>query len=176
MENKPDILSTFQREGFEPKQKGRAFWLSCPFHKDKTPSMKIDPDRQTFHCFSCGEGGDVIAFIQQLHGLTLKDALKHLGTAGNGFPEINPQKKTKKELVKAFRSWVAVYYETLCRERLSLEALTRDLKTMKEAELVAWAFHELPLIEYRLDILFYGTDEQKYELCQGVNANGNEGI
>lgn len=174
MENKPDIIATFHREGFDPKQKGRAFWLSCPFHEDKTPSMKIAPDRQSFHCFSCGEGGDVLAFIQKLHGLTFKDALKHLGLAGNRPPTTDPRKQTKRDLLKAFRSWVAARYEQLCRERLCLEALTRDLKTMEEAELVGWAFHELPVIEYHLDLLFYGTDEQKYELYRGVHANGNE--
>ena len=176
MENKPDIISAIHREGFEPKQKGRAYWLSCPWHEDKTPSLKIDPDRQDFHCFSCNESGDVISFIQKLHGLTFKDAAGYLNIDRTNPVKINPQKRTKLDLLTAFHLWKSAYYEELCRTRLVYEALTRDLKTMEQAEHVAWIFHEMPLIEYRLDILFYGTDEQKCEFYQGVKANGTEEI
>lgn len=174
MENKPDIISTIHREGFEPKQKGRAFWLSCPFHEDKTPSMKIDPDRQTFYCFSCQTGGDVVTLVQKLHGLAFKDALKYLNLKGNHPEKVNPQKQTKRDLLKVFKAWERDYYRELCRARLAFEALTRDLKTWEEVELRAWIFGELPMIEYHLDILFHGDDEQKYELYQGVQANGNK--
>jgi DNA primase len=173
---KPDILATIHREGFEPKQKGRAFWLSCPFHEDKTPSMKIGPDRQTFYCFSCQSGGDVIAFVQKLHGLAFKDALKYLNLKGNHPVKVNPNERTKRDLLKAFNSWRRKYYQELCRTRIAYKALTRDLKTLEQVELRAWIFDELPMIEYRLDILFNGNDEQKYELYQGATANGNEGI
>ena len=176
MENKPDIISIIHREGFTPKQKGRVFWLSCPFHKDKIPSLKIDQDRQVFHCFSCNEHGDVISFIQRLHGLTFKDAVRYLNIGRTRHTLTNPKEKTKRDLVKAFHAWQSAYYQELCRMKHAYEALTQGLKTMEQAELVAWIFDELPLIEYRLDILLYGTDEQKYELYGEVKANGNEGI
>lgn len=176
MENKPDIMATLHREGFQPKQKGRDYWLSCPFHEDKTPSLKINPDRQLFHCFSCGQSGDAISFVQKLHGFTFKDALNHLNLKGIQPSRITPQKQTKRDLLKAFNSWKREYYQTLCRLRITYEALTRDLMTFDEAELRAWIFDELPLFEYHLDILFYGDDEQKYELYREVKANGNEWI
>lgn len=60
------------------KQKGRDFWLCCPFHQEKTPSCKIDPTIQRWHCFGCGEGGDVFAYIQKLEDLTFPEAVRRL--------------------------------------------------------------------------------------------------
>jgi hypothetical protein len=48
------------------QQRGRAFWASCPFHSDTTPSLKADPDKRLWHCFSCRRGGDVFTFVQEL--------------------------------------------------------------------------------------------------------------
>ena len=46
------------------KKAGRSFTGLCPFHTEKTPSFHVNTERQIFHCFGCGAGGDVIAFIQ----------------------------------------------------------------------------------------------------------------
>lgn len=50
----------------------------CPFHAEKTPSFIVNPDRQSFHCFGCGEGGDVFSFLMKYHRLTFPEALKEL--------------------------------------------------------------------------------------------------
>lgn len=60
------------------KQKGRDFWCCCPFHHEKTPSCKIDPATQLWHCFGCGEGGDVFGFIMKSDDLNFPDAVKML--------------------------------------------------------------------------------------------------
>lgn len=77
--NKPDILSVMEREGIELKRRGRDFWAPCPFHADKTPSFKVSPERQAFYCFSCGEHGDAVDFIQKRHSVNFKEALNILG-------------------------------------------------------------------------------------------------
>ena len=51
----------------------------CPFHDEKTPSFNVNSARQFFHCFGCGEGGDVIAFIMKVDGLTFTEAVERLG-------------------------------------------------------------------------------------------------
>ncbi|PKH42847.1 DNA primase [Nocardioides alpinus] len=51
----------------------------CPFHDEKTPSFNVNPARQFFHCFGCQEGGDVIAFIMKVDGLTFTEAVERLG-------------------------------------------------------------------------------------------------
>ena len=59
-----DIVAVFS-ERVPVKQRGRDFWCCCPFHNEKSPSCKIDPALQLWHCFGCGEGGDVFAFIMK---------------------------------------------------------------------------------------------------------------
>jgi DNA primase len=50
----------------------------CPFHAEKTPSFIVNPARQSFHCFGCGEGGDVLTFMEKYYNLTFYEALKQL--------------------------------------------------------------------------------------------------
>ena len=60
----------------------------CPFHDDHAPSMVVSPSRQTYHCFVCGAGGDVISFVQNHLNLTFMEALRWCAAqAGLEFPE-----------------------------------------------------------------------------------------
>ena len=60
------------------KQRGRDFWCCCPLHQEKTPSFKIDPSTQLWHCFGCGEGGDVFSFIMKTEDMTFPEAVRRL--------------------------------------------------------------------------------------------------
>ena len=66
------------RYGYEPN---RANFICCPFHSEKTPSMKIY--KQNYHCFGCGEHGDIVSFVQKLFGLSFPDTLKKIDTDFN---------------------------------------------------------------------------------------------
>ena len=50
----------------------------CPFHEERTPSFVVNVDRQTYHCFGCEAGGDVISFVMEIEGLDFREALKLL--------------------------------------------------------------------------------------------------
>jgi DNA primase len=60
------------------RQKGRLFWGLCPFHGEKTPSFKVDPATQLWHCFGCGLGGDVFGFLMRAQNLDFPDAVRLL--------------------------------------------------------------------------------------------------
>ncbi|MFA6365387.1 MAG: DNA primase [Candidatus Paceibacterota bacterium] len=71
---------------------GRNFRALCPFHPEKTPSFIISPDRGRWHCFGCGEGGDVITFVMKYENLEFPEALRFLAErAGITLPSLNPQ-------------------------------------------------------------------------------------
>ena len=72
-----DIVAVFS-ERVPVKQRGRDFWCCCPFHNEKSPSCKIDPALQLWHCFGCGEGGDVFAFIMKAEDLSFPEAVHRL--------------------------------------------------------------------------------------------------
>jgi len=65
-------------ENVNLKKSGVNFKGLCPFHSEKTPSFMVNPERRSFHCFGCGEGGDVLSFMMKYHRLTFHDALKEL--------------------------------------------------------------------------------------------------
>ena len=69
-----DVVSNYAK--VQPS--GSKFKCCCPLHNEKTPSFHIDPVRNTFHCFGCGESGDAIAFIQKKEKLSFPDAVRHL--------------------------------------------------------------------------------------------------
>ncbi len=69
-----DIVS----EHVSLKKNGRNYTGLCPFHSEKTPSFVVSPDKQIFHCFGCGEGGNPIGFVMKIEGLAYVDAIRFL--------------------------------------------------------------------------------------------------
>ncbi len=57
---------------------GSAFKALCPFHREKGPSFHVNPSRQIYKCFGCGEGGDVISFLMKVEGLSFPEAVETL--------------------------------------------------------------------------------------------------
>ena len=95
---------------------GRTHKALCPFHEEKTPSFVVNPERQIFHCFGCGEGGDAISFLVKHDRLTFPEALRHLAEkAGVALPT---QGRTTEgdgrlNLVEAHRLALAHFRENL---------------------------------------------------------------
>ena len=72
-----DIVAVFA-DRVPLRQRGRDFWCCCPFHQEKTPSCKVDPANQLWHCFGCGEGGDVFSFVMKMDDIGFIDAVRTL--------------------------------------------------------------------------------------------------
>ena len=83
------------------KRSGRNFLGLCPFHKEKTPSFSVSPDKQIFHCFGCGVGGDAITFICKIENVNYKEAIQILAEkAGIALPVSDNSQDAKREMLK----------------------------------------------------------------------------
>ena len=77
------------------KKAGRNFVGLCPFHKEKTPSFSVNPEKQIFYCFGCGEGGDIFAFLMKINGASFAESARYL--ANKAGIEIPVRKMTSAE-------------------------------------------------------------------------------
>ena len=74
------------------KKKGQNYWGCCPFHNEKTPSFSVNEDKGFYHCFGCGEHGDIISFTMKSENVGFVDAIKELAEmAGLKLPEFKPR-------------------------------------------------------------------------------------
>ncbi|WML45338.1 DNA primase [Neobacillus sp. PS3-40] len=85
------------------KKQGRNYFGLCPFHGENTPSFSVSPDKQIFHCFGCGAGGNVFSFLMELEGISFQETAIRLAEKAQIDLQINPtqfskQKSISKEL------------------------------------------------------------------------------
>lgn len=83
------------------KRSGRNYFGLCPFHKEKSPSFSVSPDKQIFHCFGCGVGGNVFHFISKIENINFRESVELLAErAGIRLPSIDSQGDDKKTQLK----------------------------------------------------------------------------
>ena len=87
IKNKIDIVEYIGK--YVPlKQAGRNFKGCCPFHNEKTASFMVSPEKQIFHCFGCGKGGDIFTFAEEIEGVDFVTALREMAEkAGVKLPD-----------------------------------------------------------------------------------------
>ena len=84
------------------KRSGRNFFGLCPFHNEKSPSFSVSPDKQIFHCFGCGVGGNVFSFITQIEGINFVEAVQMLAERANiQLPTLQDNGDSQREELKA---------------------------------------------------------------------------
>jgi DNA primase len=160
--SKPDILSVIGQE-VKLRKAGHNYLGLCPFHSEKSPSFTVSPEKQKFHCYGCGEHGDVVDFIQKSRDVDFKAALSILGIRQDSLPRVDPARERRRDRLKAYRQWKEKTYDQLCRESIRLHKI--DMAVRKNPaipEELAWKVVEitarLPIIEHRLDV-FISKDE-----------------
>lgn len=97
------------------KRSGRNYFGLCPFHNEKSPSFSVSPDKQIFHCFGCGVGGNVFTFISKIEGIGFKEAIENLADrTGIVLPKSTNNEDSKREELKSkvykVNNFTADYY------------------------------------------------------------------
>ncbi|MBQ5330076.1 MAG: hypothetical protein J6F31_02365 [Oscillospiraceae bacterium] len=151
----------------------------CIFHDDKHPSMKLYPNN--YHCFGCGAHGDVIDLVQAIFNEKPVDAAKRINTDfGLGldtgqppdFERINRIRQQQLER-KQFREWDAKAFRTVNEYHRLLEdwekANAPKSPDMPPDPLFLESIYNKDHVDYLLDILTYGTDDEKRDLREEVN-------
>ena len=99
-----DVISNY----IEVKKAGANFKAVCPFHDEKSPSFVISPQKQIYHCFGCGAGGDAIKFVMEYEKLNYPEAIERLADQNNYTLHYtdnkNPQKK-RSQLMEKLSQW-----------------------------------------------------------------------
>ena len=91
-----DVISGYLRL----QKAGVNYKALCPFHNEKTPSFMVSSSRQNWHCFGCGEGGDIFTFVQKIEGVEFPEALKILADrAGVILEHSNPKLRSEKDKI-----------------------------------------------------------------------------
>lgn len=101
------------------KRSGKTFSGLCPFHKEKSPSFHVSPDKQYYHCFGCGKGGDVFNFISEIERKNFKESLEFLAERAHielpvaQNPEFNKMQYLKDRMYKINAETTIFYHERL---------------------------------------------------------------
>ena len=141
VKSKNDILQIISSY-ITTTKRGNAYWALCPFHHEKTPSFAINEEEQYFHCFGCGEGGDVIKFVQMIESVSYADAIEKLANrAGLDLPnnenhdDIIMEKKEKDSILKALNLAMKIYEKNLYLPKAKLAQEYVKLRNFKKSDL-----------------------------------------
>ena len=118
-------LVEFLRGYLELRPAGKNFKANCPFHKEKTPSFMVSPERQIWRCFGCNEGGDIFKFLMKYENLEFYEALKILAEKANiPLSRISPSEQKEFGVLYDINRAAADYYrECLHRAPVAEEYL-----------------------------------------------------
>ena len=111
------------------KKAGRNYTARCPFHKERTPSFFVSPERGTYMCFGCGEKGDAFSFVQKMEGSDFPTVLAQLAekagvTLEHRAPK-RPEDKQKEEHLREVCEDAAVFFEAKLAERKDVQEYLR---------------------------------------------------
>src|SRR5581483_1046007 len=131
------------------RRAGRSYTAKCPFHKERTPSFHVSPERGTYMCFGCGEKGDVFSFIQKMDGIDFPGALKQLAEKAGvklesrRFKSTPPQEKEKEERLREAAEAAVKYFESQLVERKDVREYLAS-RGVKEETAASWRLGYAP--------------------------------
>lgn len=164
------------------KRRGRTFVGLCPFHKERSPSFNVNPDRGFFHCFGCKESGSTIDFVMKLEGATFPEAVRSLAERFNiqveedvrDNPDRDRHKKTKEECYAANEIAARFFEEQLLSHGLRKYAVDEIEKRGLSLEDES---HRESLSAFRIGYAPHGWDElAQYLKKNGISPTAGESV
>ncbi|MEQ9619082.1 MAG: DNA primase [Deltaproteobacteria bacterium] len=116
------------------KKVGKGYVGLCPFHDDHNPSMHVDEEKGFFHCFSCGAGGDILAFYMRYNSITFPEAVSELAKRANikvEKPTVGPKRKSQAGALLKINSVVSGFYKRVLLKSGKAGAARDYLKSRK---------------------------------------------
>src|SRR5271154_6352467 len=123
------------------KKAGRNFKALCPFHNEKTPSFVVNPDKQIFHCFGCGVGGNALGFLMRQEHMEFPEAVRFLANkAGVVIPEdksviLSASRQLREEILRVNGLAAAFFHDILLTSREETVKAARDYLKGRGVEL-----------------------------------------
>ncbi len=164
---KTDLIAFLEERGHQLHREGKSFKTLCPFHKDKTPSMSVDPEKNLWHCFGCDRGGDAITYLELAEGLTFGQAADRLH--GESLPPIRIRPINPLELMERAAE---IYHSNLARHEPALAYLAQRGLVQKEL----FRDFRLGYADGEQLARLAGNDQQRQALQELglLNVKGNE--
>ncbi|WP_395318538.1 DNA primase [Fructilactobacillus frigidiflavus] len=125
------------------KKAGKNLFGLCPFHEERTPSFSVNEEKQIFHCFSCGRGGNVFSFLMDLKGLSFPEAVEMVAKddgielpSNANWNQPSPQQQKLKPLIEINEAAAKLYHHVLINTKLGEEALNYLKKRQISDEMI----------------------------------------
>jgi DNA primase len=119
------------------RKRGKELWGLCPFHSEKSPSFKVNPQQQSWHCFGCDKGGDLFSFVELIEKVDFRRALELLADrAGIDLPDRSPGDRQRSEArrgIMELNKLSAQYYEYVLHSTPAGEA-GRELLARRQVD------------------------------------------
>lgn len=115
------------------KKSGKNYFGLCPFHEERSPSFSVAEDKQMYHCFGCGKGGNVFKFLQEVDGLSFPESVRKVADMGNvqleyeftdaSQAEPNEHQRQQNELIKLHEKAADIFHHVLLNTQAGEQAL-----------------------------------------------------
>jgi len=132
------------------RRAGRTYMGLCPFHKERTPSFHVSPERGTYKCFGCGEGGDIFSFLQKMDGTDFPTVLKQMAekagvklTPRSGAHTATPEQKEHDERLHDVCEAAVAFFEQKLKERKDVQEYLKTRGATEET-VSAWRLGYAP--------------------------------
>lgn len=130
------------------KRKGNNYFGLCPFHREKTPSFCVAAEKQIYHCFGCGKGGNVIKFVMEVENISFREALEMLAERakidlpsddiadfGISQDELIKREKSKKDMYEINKIAGRFFYDNIFKSKVAQDYVQKrsiDISTVKK--------------------------------------------